>query len=633
MRYYIDFETKSSVPIEHGIKNYLASPDADIVCLGSKIGTDKTTLWTRKANIPITKFEPEDRVYAHNAFFDWRVWNTFRNRYGYPYLPLNQVIDVMAICGRFTFPQALAKVGQAIDLKDKKFSSGKALIQKICCPPFKYTKEELHEFYRYCIRDVNSMYELIYTLPADALSNDEQKVWELTMKINDTGLPIDVPSVHKILEVTQAYQMEHAQRLPDMTGHLITKITQTQRIVKWVNSQGFKMSNCQAGTVEKMLTQKDLSDGVREILEMRQELGSSSVAKYVRLKEQEHHGRVYDNLRYYGAGTGRWAGMGFQMHNLPRAKVEDPEAEIAKYFDFSIVEENPVKTAKALIRPMIKAPRNLRLIVADYASIEYVLLIWVADDQVSLKLVRSGRDQYVDMASFLFNVPYDEVNDDQRFLGKIIILGCGYQLGAKGFLRVSQDWGLTLTMAQCQHAVGSYRNRYSLVKNLWNDLRVAAMKAIVNPRFKFTKNKCTFRLVTDKVGTPWLQMTLPSGRALYYNKPWIGDGDFGPEIKHWGINPYSKQWSKLKLSPGRLTENVIQALARDVLVAGKMNLDKAGYELIGSIHDEAVSEIPKEQDTEETLKDYCDKMCILPTWADGIPMRATGYIGKRYKKM
>jgi len=630
-RIWFDFETKSDLPIEVGTMNYLNTPSSDIVCLGYKREGDRTRLWAPGQAIPDCFIFPADHTWiAFNAQFDRRVWNILGRKYGFDKLGANRCIDVMAICGRYTYPQKLASVEKVLNLKRQKGASELALLKKITQPPFEYTTEELRDFYMYCKDDVDSLQELHAALPLDTLSANEQQLWELTVKMNDTGIPVDYKTVTHIKEVCEAYQIEHAQRLPDMTDHIVTKITQVQRIVKFINSKGFPIPNLQAETVEKWL-KKDLPQELKDLLIMRQELGKSSVAKYTKINLLNHKGRVYDNQRFYGASTGRWAGMGFQIHNLPRASVEDPESEIQKFFDLSILEENPIISAKALIRPMVKAPEGKDIIAIDYDSIEYILLIWETGDDRALDLVRQGYDAYIDMAAHLFGVSYDQVTPDQRWVGKIIILGCGYGLGHIGFRGTAEGYGLVLTALQSKSAVNAYRTLYHLVPSFWYDSKDAAVFAIQHPGKEFTCNRSKYKVVKDRNNTLWLKLTLPSGRALFYNSPEVRDDTYGPIPTHMGINPYSKKWSRLKLIPGRIVENIIQALARDILAHGKQMLDSHGYKLVASIHDETMSEVPKQQD-DTMLKEMRELMCKLPPWAEGLPLSAGGYRAKRYKK-
>ena len=259
---------------------------------------------------------------------------------------------------------------------------------------------ELHE---YCKRDVDTMYKMLNALPASKLSTEEQKHWERTVRKNNRGLPIDVSSAKQIYRVTEVYKEEQNLLLPKLTDDLITKATQNQRIVKWLKSKGIVTPNLQADTVVKLLKRLDLADDVRTVLELRQELGRSSTAKYLKIIELEHKGRIYDNIRYYGANTGRDSGMGFQLYNLPRSKVgakSETEADelIQSFFDLTVIDKGPVTVAKSLVRAMIKAPKGKLICAVDYSGIENRGLAWVAQDEKTLQLFRDNLDQYIDLS-------------------------------------------------------------------------------------------------------------------------------------------------------------------------------------------------------------------------------------------
>ncbi len=635
----LDFETRSEYDINKvGSMKYLRSKDADIVCLAYKIDFQETKLWVPGNPLPdcVTNIE-NSSYYAFNALFDYRVWNLLGRKYGFPKIKLKQWIDVMALCGRFTYHQSLEKAGDDLNLKIKKQKNGKALMKKICQPPYRYSNRDLMQFYDYCIADVDSMHEMIQALPASKLTDLEQQIWELTMKINNTGVPVDIPACKQILKVVEAYKLEQNTLLPSYTDNRISKATQTKRITDWVRSKGVTLPNLQAKTVEDTLNQKDLPADVRKVLELRRDLGRSSTAKFVKILDQAYAGKVFDNLRYYGANTGRWAGMGFQLHNLPRSKVVDADPIIESFMDLSVIEDNPVEKAKSIIRGMIKAPKGQALVAADYHAVEYVGLSWATKDYDALERFRNGFDQYIDMASFYYEKPYDDITDDERAFGKMIILGCGYGLGWKGFIKNAEGWGVYLSPTQAKSGVDAYRIKYKKVKSFWYSCAKAAMIAIRNPGKTYTVHDCKFRCIADRNKTRWLQLTLPSGRNLYYNQPIIQDGDFGDEVAAMGINPYTKKWMYLKVIPGRFVENIIQALCRDLLAYGKIKLDEAGYKLIGSVHDEVLVLLTQHGNEPEYcqyhLDNICKIMCKKPAWAKGFPLTAEGFYGKRYRKM
>jgi len=634
--YYIDFETKSSVPISAGIKNYLSSPHSAILCMAHKTDDEDTKMWRPGMPVPFTVV-PGDKVYAFNALFDYQVWNTLGYRkHLLNELPLDNVVDVMALAGRYTLFQNLYQAGEALNVSVIKDKRGKILIKKACIPPFDKSIEVLRELMTYCIRDVDSMYEVIHTLPTATLSPTEQAIWNMTARMNLRGVPVDTYAITVILKQLDNYLYNEMRKLPRITGGRITTHNQVSEIVKWAFSMGVEIPNMKKETVAEFVDELTGTDDankrkVLEVLMLRQKLALTSTAKFKKLNELNHEGRIYENLRYHGAATGRWAGMGAQLHNLPRASVEDPEAEIKKFYDNSILNENPLASAKALVRSMICAPPNRRLCVVDYSSIENRILMWVCDEWAAVELLRKGRDPYKDMAADLYSVGYDTVNKVQRQLGKSLILGAGYNLGAKGFRAYAVGYGIELTDNEAELAISRYRAKHKKVVAYWYKAKDTMTHAIQNPGVACRFGKCTYTVLKDRNGTAWLALELPSGRSLFYNRPELKDDKYGLLATHMGINSYTRKWDRLKLIPGRIIENIVQATARDLMAAAKLHMDKLGFEIVLSVHDEIVVECDEDK-ADVMLNNMIKIMCLVPKWAGDLPVDAEGFVTKRYKK-
>ena len=493
-----------------------------------------------------------------------------------------------------------------------------------------YTQTEAAQFVSYCKDDVNATYHLVKALPSDTLAPKEYEIWLLTQKMNLLGLPIDTETADKIFMYIDGFTEDLVKTMPKLTDGMVQKPTQAKRIIEWCATQGLKLDNLQAGTVDQLMAQSDLPANIRKVMQLRQMLGRSSTAKYRKISEMVYDGRVHGNLQYHGAHTGRWAGRGLQLQNLPRAKVKDPEKYIQAFRNFESVED-PVNVAKALIRPMICAPEGRTLIVADYSSIENRVLAYCADDTATLKLFKQDLDQYKDMASFLYNTTYEAVTKDQRQLGKVIVLGCGFGMGGNKFQAVAQGWGIELSTAEATWAVDAYRSKYPKVKQLWYTARNSMVNALRNPGSAFKINQvATAKYAKDRNGAPWLIVMLCSGRSILYYKPFIDpEGGLG----YHGINPYSKKFDKLRMTPGTCAQNIVQALARDCMAEGLLNVDERMPEidLIGTVHDEALGETDEDRGNEVTLAEFNKNLCDIP-WAPGLPVKAEGYIAKRYRK-
>lgn len=636
----LDFETYSPVPITAGSVKYMSHPDADIVCMSHKTLNESEHMqqWIPgKANPCCHK-----KKMAHNALFEYLVWNLIGvKKYGWEPVELEDFTDTQALGNRYSLPGALDKMGAILAVKVQKNPRGKVLMKKISVPTaddrrpvlgVDFSMDELLEYYDYCDDDVLSTEEIAMTLPSYKLSALEQQYWVLTQEMNLAGLPIDIGTAEKILSYIQSYAEDLTIRVPEITDGAVEKVTQVQKMVAWIQSQDVEIDNLQGPTVEALL-KTPLPKDVIELLILRQTLGRSSTAKYSKMVEMELNGRIYNNLHYYGAGPGRWAGRGLQLHNLPKASVPNPLDYIRDFNNFNPVAD-PVNVAKALIRPMVKAPMGKMFLVSDYSSIENRILHWLAFDQKTLDLFRAGGDQYVDMATTLYEIIAEEVNKQQRQMGKIVILGCGYQMGGARFKDECEKWGIYISLHEAHAIVAAYRRKYHLVKKMWKNYSKVAVNAIRNPGKVYNTNRVDFKVVKDKSHTLWLQVTLPSGRAIYYMSPYLDQDDYGLAPGHWGTDPYSKKWVRRRLIPGRITENIDQGLARDIMAHGLMNVRNKMSEavLIGTVHDEAIAEIWEKDITDDTLNQFNYHLCDMPAWADGLPLKAEGWIERRYRK-
>ena len=638
----LDFETysESDITVEGGFK-YVDDPSTRPLCMSYKINKERTQLWTDQLDIPQGLREAAEacslgqgKAYAFNATFDLQVWNKiFAPKYGLPIIPLENWIDVQAVCARFKLPQNLLNAGKVLGCATEKMAVGKMLIRKCCKPGGNPTNQHLTDLGQYCIVDTDVMSEIMERLPVDYLTPFEQRVWEMTYCMNEAGVPVDPTESRAIIKYLKIYMEGQIKILPEVTNGFVSTPGQIQKIKQFCLNHGVEMPNLAADTVAEYLKKGDLPDVVRTVLALRKELGKSSVKKFLTIDQMQNGGAVQGNLNYHGAGTGRWAGRGFQFHNLPRAKTKKPEVWLKRFIDREPMED-PVEMAKALIRPMIKAPDDHSIIVSDYSSIENRVLAWLAGDELTLQGFRNNFDQYKDMASFLYNKLVEDIQKDERQLGKALILGCGFGMSFKRFVVAAQTHGVFMEPVQAKIAVDAYRKKYYLIVKMWYRLANAVMNAVKFPGKKYTSNKCTCSKVKDKVGHSWLRIILPSGRALMYMSPSIGQGKFGPAVFYKGIHPKTYQWVNKELTPGLITENVTQASARDVLCEGMLELQDKMPEanLVLCVHDEAGAVLHNRYVNEGTLDKYNSFLCVDKEYRHDLPLAAEGYIERRYKK-
>lgn len=646
-RVYGDFETRCDLDLkEVGSEKYLRHPSADILFYTYKVeqldGTvSPTEVWYAGDVLPRFFSHPNEFLhYEFNSQFDMRVKRYIGPKYGIVEPDLDHMVDVMALCGRYTFPQKLELAAKTINPGGVQKSAGLALIKKICCPPYKYTHMDFKSFVAYGIGDTESMYGLVKKLPMEFLSEAEHEIWKLTVRINQRGIPLDMRGIKAILKCADAYQKQGVLDLQTQTRGKVQTPGQIARIKDFLNSEyNLNLKDLQADTLDTLIDDPSIPAGARKLMQLRKDLGPAAVKKFTKLWNTAVKGRCFDNLRYYGAHTGRWSGMGFQLQNLPRAKSKKPHKLLRDFISGAVMQSGSVIIeSRKLVRHMLRAPDGHLLCVNDFSSIENRFLAWFTDDQASLQLFRNKGDQYKDMASAKFGVPYDEVTKDQRFVGKVIILGCGYGMGGDKFQETAAGYDLILSTAEAHEAVQAYRAKYPEVPKMWYGTYSAAIAAIRHPGSTFEAYKCRFKVLADRTGRRWLQLRLPNGSCLYYCEPYL-EGDFRPQVCYAGINSYTKKWDKHKrIIPGLLVENIIQAIAREYMAEGAIALDQSPYEIevLGLIHDEALNMLPiktiKEMGGRAAGHIIGELMCYPREWCPDLPMSADGYISKHYKK-
>jgi len=620
-----------------GVKPYVSHPEAKILIMAYALNDGPIKLWTFRDDWPLQLFEHKYKVVGHNIMSFDRV---MINELTETHLPKYDIVDTMAIAARFGLPQSLDALAKALKIGIQKRWDGMALMRRFSFPnpaggynPCVGPKWE--KYCAYCVQDVRVLRRIHRTLPASDLNESERRIWEVSTHINDTGVPVDQHSVIVIYDALDTAKKAQLKKLPKLTDGMVHTIGQVAKIKEWCATQGVTLDNLQAATVEHVLDNPNTPVKVRQLMELRQQHGRSSVSKYASIFFRAHEGRVYDGLRYYGAGPGRFSGVGVQWQNFPRDVPPDDEVEtlLSSFYNDEDVaaDTETVLKAKSLLRAMIKAVYGNTLLAVDYASIEYVILCWFAHEVEALERFREGFDAYVDMASHLFHKPYEHIEKDERQFGKTLILGCGYVLGGKGFVDYAKGYGIEISEEQGYLAVEAYREKYARVKSLWYTLYNAAL-ATVRTGMDTEVNGCKFKIVVDRAHNPWLQMTLPSGRAIYYFKPYLAMNEWDREtIMHTGFIPGGgKKWGQVYLSVSRLIENVVQGMARDVMVYHMLNTIHIAP-IITTIHDEILYELPKEHG-EKLTEHITGILSVPPDWCKDLPIRTSHRLAERYGK-
>lgn len=500
----------------------------------------------------------------------------------------------------------------------------------------------LLKLYEYCRTDLKAEeLALSYFLDYPIFTETERKVWVLDQVVNQRGFSIDRPLVEKAIDNLAFEQERLTKRLSTITDGKVKSGKSPKALKEWLLEKGVEVENTQRATIDALVkTVKDPQ--VKEVLELRQSLSLSSVAKYEAFQARaSFDDKVRDNLMYHGASTGRWAGMGVQPQNFPRGKYKMNEETIAdlKALDaetFAMLYP-AFDVYSSALRSVIVAPEGEELFCADASSIEARGVLWLAGDSAGLKEYFDGLDVYVSMASVVFNRPYEAIlkeykaNDfsEERHVGKTAILGCGYQMGEKKFLETARAQGSKSPDLVLVRAHKAFREKYPLVPQVWSNYERAAIHAALNKGKRYTINKVTWFVDRD-----FLFAQLPSGRRLAYYKPSVRNestpwGDTRPKLYHWSVDPKTRQWSEAATYGGKLTENICQALCRDIIVNSMLNAEDEGFKTVLTVHDEILSTRRK---GERTKDDFVKVLSAPPAWALDFPLKWGGWTGQRYRK-
>ena len=537
-------------------------------------------------------------------------------------------------------PLSLADVGSVLGLERQKMTEGKELI-KYFCVPCKPTKSNgnrtrnrpCHDinkwetFKKYCMRDVDVERQIADKLKMYPISDEEHRLYVLDQIINDRGVLVDcelagqavkLNSIQTAVAVEQAYMITGLENPNSVT-----------QLKQWLKEKGVEIESLSKKSVKSLA---DETDGdVSEMLKLRLLMAKTSVKKYEAvIRSVCSDNRVHGMMRFCGANrTGRWSGNILQPQNLPQNHLPDLTLarDIVKDGDFEMLDMmfgNVPNVLSELIRTVLITKPNHRFIVADFSAIEARVLAWIAGEQWRIDTFRNGGDIYCASASKMFKVPVEKhgVNGELRQKGKISELACGYG-GSVGALKNMGAVEMGVQENELQGLINDWRNANPHIVRFWYEVGNAAMKAI--------KEKTTVPLgkLVFAYERGILFIRLPSGRRLSYIKPRIGTNRFGGDsITYMGINS-AKKWDRLETFGGKLTENIVQGTARDLLANALINAANAGYDTVFHVHDEIICEVPNGYGSVDEL---CKLMCIKPEWADGLPLNADGFECEYYKK-
>lgn len=668
----LDYETRSELDLKKvGAHKYASHHSTDILMVAWKFdGDDEVHFWDRtmsdeKLN-ELKDILRDKKILkrAFNAQFE-RLITKYVLGIKTPYWVWR--CSMVAAYQR-GFAGNLAMIGKALGFKEDKLKdqAGKKLINQFC-KPRKPTKadprtwhdwethpEEFERFGAYCRQDViaeeaidRRLSHIKYDIP-----DYEWRVYALDQLINDRGINLDHEFITAAIEMAAERKPQIISEMIELTG-CQNPGSQTQ-LLPWLKERGYPFDDIRADTVKKVIAEfpdNGVHHDVVKALKMRQKTAKSSLSKYDKMLELEGEGgRVRGTIQCYGASrTGRFAGRGLQTHNFVRTPkiLENPiDAQIAKNI---VVDRDmwglmnfagePMDMLPGLLRAALVPTRGRKFIVADLSSIESVVIGWLTGCRWFLNTLKAKRDLYRSFAAEWLKIPYEDTKP-HRSKAKPATLGCGYRLGGgelidgkkTGLWGYGENMGVHLTKEEAHDSVAAFRNLCPEIESAWFDIEDCVKKTIK------THKTTTWRSLKFGISKPFLWIQLPSGRKLYYFRPRIatvkrtntrGESYTRQEIQYEGKKDPGG-WGIQSTHGGKLVENIVQAIARDILVNGMFEAEAAGFEIVFHVHDEIVTEV--DEDNPLSVDDLVKCMTAPLTWADDIPLGAAGWEGYFYRK-
>ena len=669
---HLDFETRSEVDLtEVGTDVYARHPSTGVLMTGWKLdhhaleqgSEDNFDEFPDRLRELI--LNPKVLKIAHNAQFERAILEHVLG----VVTPVEQWRCTMALAYMLGMPGNLKKLGEILLLPPhmQKMTEGSRLIRKFCCPrkptknkPYRWCTAETDPedwalFLQYNRQDVLTEEEALRRMSRFPVQHNEWKLWFLDQRINTRGWPIDRVLVEKATQRVIDEDERLRGDLRELTG--LDNPNSDAQFGPWIRRRGYAYGDLRKETVKRAVDESELTDEAKKALRIRSSLKRTSVKKYGKvLAAMNEHDRLCYTFQFAGAQrTSRWAGRVAQFHNLakPPKHLEHPHIlgdiiDSARRDEWDWIEAmygDPMTALSAILRGMVRAPAGRKLIVADLAAIEARVLAWVTNCVSMLEVFVLDRDIYKAFGVHLYQKPYEQITKDERTGAKPGALGAGYRLGGgeevvdkkTGDLKRTGLWGyakslgVELTREQAHRSVAVFREVYPEVVNFWGRLEYAA-KAVIRRGGIERVGPVAFEMQG-----PFLLLHLPSGRALHYLRPKIEMRKTPWGEERWTItyegmedDGETKKWGRISTHGGKLTENICQAIARDILANGLLEAEAAGFDIVGHVHDEIVAEV--DEDSELGVAELCAEMTKVPAWAKGLPLGAAGFETIFYRK-
>ena len=653
---FLDIETRSTVDLKKaGLYVYAEDSSTDYLCVSAAFGEDdpQTTV-NPKLNynglgiaeqavltLDIMKHINYGKtIVMHNAQFDRIIWNNIMVHKGFKPIQIEQVVCTASLCAAMGLPLSLDQGGKSLGLSNLKSSTGKRLINLLSKPQkgggFGASPQHIEEMIDYCEQDVRTTRDIYRnTFP---LSLTEQGLYCLDQKINDKGFRVDRDLLKILREHSIKATEEINERLYNLTDGEVKRVTDVKglgrflglpSVAKHVLEELYQicLDNSQSSNPEIAQIAKLRA----AVIKCRLDSGKTSVKKIDAMltSSTEENDRIRGTLVYHGASTGRWTGKGCQPQNFPRGTIKNPGQHVPAILDGELHPSIPL--ISSLLRHCIISDEDSVLVGCDLSQIEARTLAWISGQDDLLDAFQNGEDVYKLAASKIFRVPVEAITDDQRFRGKVTVLAGGYQVGAKKFKEQMEImYGVDLSEVECEKLIHGYRDTNDKIVSFWKEANSSLICAVqTGDRIPI---ESPVRLEAYMDGDH-LRIRLPSGRRLTY-----AFAEVSEEENQWGYTNLGVSYlgnkngraMRQRLYGGLITNNITQAIARDIIANAIQELHAANLNPILSVHDEIVCEIPYSVHSPgECVRDI---MIRRPIWALGLPLEAEYWVGHRFRK-
>lgn len=658
---HIDLETYSSISIrDAGLWKYLLSPDFEILLFAYSVDDNPVQIIDLAQGEVVPEWivsalhDPAYIKHAHNAAFEYGCLSRYFGQMEPSHWRCSMFHALY--CG---YTASLESVGKALGLPEdkQKLNTGKALIRYFCtpCKPTKsnggrtrnlpqHDMEKWNLFKEYCLQDVVAEKDIENRLSSFPVPDFVQKQWETDLRINSRGVSVDMPFVNGALVIGDTVKSELTAEATEITQ--LNNPNSVKQLAEWLDSRVDTDVTSVNKAVVADLMSEDNTPEVQRMLEIRQELGKTSTKKYDAIKTCVcADSRVRGLLQFYGANrTGRWAGRLVQVQNLPRTYTQAIEVarDLVRNEDTNGLRVcygmNAVSdTLSQLIRTAFVASPGNKLVDADFSAIEARVISWLAGEQWRLDVFKTHGKIYEASASQMFGVPMELIKKGNpeyalRAKGKVAELALGYQ-GSTGALINMGALNMGLTEDELPEIVDRWRNANSKIRDLWYEMDNAAIQVIQYGGCQKVHAVTLAREHDYTYGKSALTITLPSGRKLFYIDPSVGENRWGnPSITYMGMDQTSKKWRRIETYGGKLTENCVQAIARDALADAIERLEAAGFPIVFHVHDEVIIDIKPFAEDKAMLQAVTDIMTQPIPWAPGLPLGADGWVGDFFTK-